>query len=234
LLKTEETIMFDMHYRTADGRVVKGGMAFDAADHPRVLMTRSGSALTARDWAKLKPKARRALAGDEELGPKHDLVRKKNMAERGESFDEGDVEHRLAIVRDYLRSKGLDEESIEAAIEHARRDLAGRVEGDALPVAGKEHALAPRSAGTLVKKMRAPGEQVFDPSASDSASFLRKYPDAARIGFSYGSSQFDPPPPRVTRLAADAADPSARPKKRLRKLFPDLDRIGVGPFPKRF
>jgi hypothetical protein len=82
----------------------------------------------------------------------------------------------------------------------------------------------------LVKKMRALGEQVFEPSATDSARFLEMFPDAARIGFSYGSGQFDGANDRRTRrerrIAADAA--SAEAGRSLAADFPGIENIGVG------
>ena len=92
--------MFDMSYKTTDGRVVRGGMAFDAKGHKPVFATRSGSVLTEADWKKLGRDSRKRL-----------------------SADVFDAETRLEMLRHYLKGRGLDEESIEEAIEHARADL---------------------------------------------------------------------------------------------------------------
>jgi hypothetical protein len=55
---------FETTYRTLDGRVVRGGLAFDSPSHSRagVLVTRGGSVLTKADYSRLaKAKALDAI-----------------------------------------------------------------------------------------------------------------------------------------------------------------------------
>src|SRR5262249_18389993 len=46
--------MFETTYSTADGRRMRGGMAFDSLSHARngVFMTKGGSMVTRKDWPK--------------------------------------------------------------------------------------------------------------------------------------------------------------------------------------
>jgi hypothetical protein len=48
--------MFEMTYRTADGRLTRGGMAFDSPSHAHagVYVTRRGSAIVKGDWDKMR------------------------------------------------------------------------------------------------------------------------------------------------------------------------------------
>lgn len=57
--------MFEMTYSTADGRRVRGGMAFDGHARNGVYVTPNGSAITRKDWSKMK----RALTFDELASP---------------------------------------------------------------------------------------------------------------------------------------------------------------------
>jgi hypothetical protein len=222
--------MFDMVF--SDG--IKRGMAFDGYPYHRangVFMTRGGSMISKRDWKKLKKR----LARDEELGPKHDLVRQKDMRERGESFDEEDErgeEAGVEALRRYLTEHtGLSAESIEAACWLAAKER-GEV-ADALPIAGPKHAALPRGGNSTIKATREPNEKVFKIGEDHAASFARRYPDAVKVEIGVGYSQFDPPIERRTdrspRLALDAA--SAKAGKRLRKklgLDKHFGKIGVG------
>jgi hypothetical protein len=213
--------MFEMMF--SDG--ISRGMAHDAADHPRVCVTKSGSSLTAKDWVKLKPSTRRRLVGD-------DLPPSPRVPETPTSDEVDDLD----AFREHLRSRGLDEESIKQACDlvHWQR---GRLVKDQLPVAGPGGLGGYRSGLS-----RQPGEKVF-PYATDIgtvrpralARFAEMFPDAARLQTGGGYSQFDADHARLTErrpLAADAAP--ARSKKELKKLFgKGLTRVGIGPFPPR-
>jgi hypothetical protein len=233
--------MFDLMF--PDG--VRRGMAFDAVSHPRVFVTKNGSALTAADWAKLKLKARRALAFD-------DLPESVRAPHAPAASD---AEHRVEMLRHYLRGRGLDEESIEEACEHARRDMAevGEVE-DELPVSGPAGA-----GGKLSKQSREPDEKVFRSpghferrsplgtlsshekrsllgeaeyrSSPASDGFERMFPEAARIKAFPEPHQW-----REERQARDRrrlAGDAAAADESFFKMFPDARRIGVGDWPSR-
>jgi hypothetical protein len=241
--------MFDMHYRTADGRIVRGGMACDGhADRP-VFVTKNGSQLTAKDWKTMK-----RLALDKPIKPFNgDLVRQKDHPE---AFD---AEHRLDMLRHILRGYGLDDESVEEACEICRRELAGETTEDELPISGPAGA-----GGKLSKQSREPDEKVFRSpghferrpplgttasseersmigeatyrSSPASDSFAADFSDAMRIGFSYGSGQFDEErhdrrTKRQRRIAADAVSPASG--ARLSEMFPDIERVGIGCWPSR-
>jgi hypothetical protein len=133
-------------------------------------------------------------------------------------------------LKHFLRGRGLSEDDLEELDEVlAAINERGEV-SDELPVAGAEHAALPRGGGSVIKKHREPGEKTFQP-ASDSTSFLRKFPEAARIGGTFGSGQYDEAlndrrTARQRRLAADASGDAAG--ERLARKFPDLARIKVG------
>jgi hypothetical protein len=46
--------MFEMSYRNVDGKLVHGGMAFDAPGHSPVFVTRNSSIISRKDWPKMK------------------------------------------------------------------------------------------------------------------------------------------------------------------------------------
>jgi hypothetical protein len=202
--------MFEMMF--SDG--ISRGMAHDAADHPRVCITKNGSALTARDWAKLKPSTRRRLVGD-------DLPE----SVRAPTSDEGDG---LDDFRQHLRSSGLDESSIEEACEMVRRERGEQAEPEArdrLPVSGPGGLGGYRSG-----QSRQPGEKIFR------SDFAERFPEAQRIGTATpGRSQFDGAHDRRTtrdrQIAADAMAPAAG--ARLLKKFPGIENVEIGDFPRR-
>jgi hypothetical protein len=233
---------FEMSYRTLDGRVVRGGMAFDSVSHAKngCYLTPNGSMVTRKDWQKMK----RNLALD-------DLPRSPRAPHAPTASD---AEHRIDMVRHFLRGRGLDEESIEEACAICKRELEEEepVE-DELP----ENALYGGMGGALTGRSREPdgkrpplgtksgekrgssvlSEQEFRSSpASDSASFFAMFPDAARIGHTFGSPQFDPanpPPPmskRTMRQSYDGADGKAR--AHLEDML-GFELPEVGPWPKR-
>jgi hypothetical protein len=220
--------MFDIQHKCRDGVVRTLGMAFDVAigkrDHPRVLVTKNGSTLTPADWAKLKLKARRALASD-------DLPESVRAPHAPTASD---AEHRIELLRHYLRGRGMDEESIEEACDICKREMAGEVSDDELPVSGpggmggrlsdrsreggekvfkspghfeSRPPLGTRSSG---EKRSTVGEAEYRSSPASDASFDRRYPGVReRLGRPvHGTSQYDPTPAlskRERQIAADAA-----------------------------
>jgi hypothetical protein len=171
-----------------------------------------------------------------------------------------DAEHRTGMLRHVLRGYGLDDDSIQEACDICRRELAGEVSDDELPVAGPGGM-----GGRLSKETREGGEKHFRSpghfserpplgttatgekrsmvgeadyrSSPASDGFARRYPDAMRIGAAVpGNSQFDGQHDRRTRrtrqLAADAASPDAG--DRLAEKFGEhAASVGVGEWPSR-
>jgi hypothetical protein len=218
-------------------------MACDGHMDRPIFVTKNGSQINQEDWKKMK-----RLAFDD----LPESVRAPQIPTAS------DAEHQLAQFRGYLRGKGVDAESCDEACEIARRDLAGEVTDDELPTSGpggarnlaNSQSREPdekvfRSPGrfesrpplgtTASGEKRSPvGESDYRSSpASDSASFLREFPDAARIGHTFGVGQFDQPLPlskRERRQAYDGADGKAR--EHLEDLL-GFKLPEVGPWPKR-
>jgi hypothetical protein len=184
------------------------------------------------------------------------------MRDYPEVFDDGDDGERgVAALRKYLTTRtGLSEDAIDEACEIAQAIRERGEVTDALPTSGPggmRNALNKqsreggetifRSPGHFEKrpplgttatgeKRSMVGEAEYRSSpASDSASCLAKFPDAARIGHTYGSSQFDNYDRSTVssrQLAADAASEDAG--KRLKKRFgKHFSKIGVGDWPSR-
>jgi hypothetical protein len=235
--------MFEMQHRCADGVVRTLGMAHDARDHPRIFVTKNGSHLTAKDWKKM-----RRLALD-------DLPESIHVPRTPSASDE--VEHRIGMLRHVLRGYGLDDDSIDEACEICRRELAGEVTDDELPIAGACHAL-------FAGESREPGERSFRASGRSesrsrpplgtkasherSGSVLseqeyRSSPASNSASFEFPKENLTPhyePPEserrssaRARRLAADAASDAAG-ESLLRLFGPDGPAcVGVGEWPKR-
>jgi hypothetical protein len=239
--------MFEMTF--SDG--IKRGMAFDSAAHPQIYITPAGSHITQKDWAKMK----RRLALDKAIKPfDGDLVRQKDHPE---AFDDDDGEVRppdIKALRKYLHENtGLSWDVIEEActlceLQHGEPaedylpasglrsagGMGGRLSGERSRLGeGPRPALGTKSAEKRGSSVLSEQEYRSSP-ASDSASFFAMFPDASRIGTTYGSSQFDPAPPltaKARKIAADHADGETH----LLEMFgPDGPaRVGVGEWPKR-
>jgi hypothetical protein len=208
--------MFDLMF--ADG--VRRGMAFDSPSHPRIFVTKSGSSLTAADWARLKPGARRKLVGDD-LPPS---PRTPGLPTSDELDDEG----RMAALHRYLSDKGLTMDDIAEACRLAREGRGGETD-DELPVSGARHAALPRGGSSVIKEHREPGGKIYAtdkrPSRLEELGVMR-----VQTGVP-GRSQFDPPSDRRSEgLAFDSK--SAR--KGFREKFgKHFTQIGVGEWPQR-
>jgi hypothetical protein len=178
-------------------------------------------------------------------------------ASDAERDDEDDGERGVEALRRWLRAHtGLAESAISEACDLAASELEPSGEDD-IPASGLKSAggmggrlsnarsrLGEGSRpplGTLSSEKRSSplAESEFRSSpASDSASFFETFPDVQRIGFSYGSGQFDEERhdrrnARQRQLAADATSDEAG--ESLARMFgPDGPaRVGVGPWPKR-
>ena len=233
-------MVFDMTF--SDG--IRRGMAHDSPNHPKIYVTRNGSHIDLRDWAKFGRKAKARLAGDDLPPSPHAPIA-------------SDAESRIAMLRHYLRGRGMDEESIEQACDICKTELEGGEVEDELPTAG------PGGARNLANSQsREGGEKVFKSTghfekrpllgttasnrersvigeveyrsspASDRSLLDELGVTRIKVGVP-GSSQFDPAPPLTAKGRQLAEDAAARPRKSLRKMFPDLERIGIGDFPKR-
>jgi hypothetical protein len=240
--------MFDVTF--PDG--VRRGMGFDGHVKYPVVATRNGSTISERDWSRLSAKAKAKLVFDD----LPDSVRAPRVPSAS------DAEHRIEMLRHYLRGRGLDEESCDQACELARRELTLEEEPveDELPTSGPGGARnlsnsQAREPGTKV--FRSPGRFESRPplgttssskersmlgganyrSSPASDGFARRYPDAMRISAAVpGHSQFDGQNDRRSRrqrqLAADAALPDAA--DRLSQKFGEhFAAVGVGDFPRR-
>jgi hypothetical protein len=231
---------FEMNYRTLDGRVVRGGMAFDSVSHAKngCYLTPNGSMIKQKDWARF-----RQLAAD-------DLPASVRVPRVPTASDE--VDRRVGMLRHTLRGYGLDDDSIDEACEICRRELAGEPVEDELPTSG------PGGARNLSNSQsREPGEKVFKshgrfearpPLGTTSSSEKGRSPlaeseyrsspasDAMRVRIGVpGNSQFDGQHDRRSkrerRLAADSASDAAG--EHLETMFPGISRIGIGEWPKR-
>jgi hypothetical protein len=130
--------------------------------------------------------------------------------------DEDDEEWGPEALRRYLEEHtGLAPDVIADACALCEQAISERGKiSDELPVAGAKHALSPRNASGVIKKHREPGEPTFEPSAYDTASCLKKFPDLARVGVATpGTGQFDDVRGRRSRrerrIAADAVSADA-------------------------
>jgi hypothetical protein len=138
--------MFDMVF--SDG--IKRGMAFDGHVKNGAYVTRGGSMISRQDWSRLKQ-----LAADD----LPESVRAPHVPSAS------DAEHRINMLRHYLRGRGLDEESCDQACELARREMTLEEEEpveDELPIAGARHAL-------FAGESREPGERSFRASGRSEA-----------------------------------------------------------------
>jgi hypothetical protein len=234
--------MFEMVF--PDG--IKRGMAFDGHAKNGAYVTRGGSMISKRDWSRLKQ-----LAAD-------DLPESVRAPRVPSASDE--VEHRVGMLRHILRGYGLDDESCDEACEIARRELAGEPVEDALPVAGpagmggrmsdqtreggEKHfrspghfeSRPPLGTTSSSEKRSMVGEAEYRSSPASDEAFFAAFPDARRIQTGTpGSTQFDGADDRRTRrerrLAADAALDGAA--DGLAEMFPGIENIGVGDFPRR-
>jgi hypothetical protein len=236
--------MFDITF--PDG--IRRGMAFDSPTHPKVFVTKNGSAIVRKDWKKLKQ-----LAVD-------DLPESIRVPRTPSASD--DAEHRIGMLRHTLRGYGLADDSIDEACEICRRELAGEVTDDELPTSGPggaRNAANSRSREPDEKAFRSPGrfesrsplgttssskersmlgEATYRASPASDASFLEEFPEAARIKAFPEPPEDSRPLTRAERrhayaLAMDAADGTA--EARLLEMFgPDGPaRIKIGDFPRR-
>jgi hypothetical protein len=230
-------------------------MAHDGPTHPRVLVTRNGSHINLRDWAKLSNKARTRLASDD----LPDSVRAPRVPAAS------DAEHRVEMLRHYLRGRGLDEESCDQACELARREMMLEEEEpveDELPTSGpggarnlsnsqsrepgekvfkspgRFESRSPLGTTSSSKERSMLGEATYRASPASDASFLEEFPEAARIKAFPEPPEDSRPLTRAERrhayaLAMDAADGTA--EARLLEMFgPDGPaRIKIGDFPRR-
>jgi hypothetical protein len=123
----------------------------------------------------------------------------------------------------FLRSKGLDEQSIAHVLAIAREEAEPEADGkDRLPA----NALHGGYGGRLTGASR------------DHDDFAERFPEAAKIGSVYGTSQFDQDQhdrrsARDRRQQAHDSVPGSEAERRLAKKFPGIERIGVGEWPKR-
>jgi hypothetical protein len=242
-------MVFEMTYRTLDGRIVRGGMAHDAKDHPAVFVTPGGSTITKRDWPRFKG------ALDKAIKPFNgDLVR---MKDHPEAFDNEDDEERgVEALRRWLRAHtGLAESVISEACDLAASEMEPSGE-DYIPASGLKSAggmggrlsnarsrlgegsRAPLGTLSTENRSRSPlGTAEFRSSLASDASFDQRYPGVReRLGRPvHGTSQYDPPPARSKRerkLAADASADGAG-DRLTGKFGAHFAEVGVGPWPKR-
>jgi hypothetical protein len=225
--------MFDVTF--PDG--IRRGMAFDSPTHPKVFVTKNGSTISKKDWKRLK-----LLAADD----LPDSIRAPHLPTAS------DAEHRVEMLRHYLRGRGLDEESCDQACELARREME-----EEEPVEDELVHAGPGAMGGRLNPAtrREPDEKLFKSPAQFSertplgttagenrgSSVLsqveyRSSPasDAMRVKIGTpGNSQFDPAPPLTAKDRRMAEDAAARPRKGLRKMFPGIEDIGIGDFPRR-
>jgi hypothetical protein len=101
--------MFDITF--PDG--VRRGMGFDGHAKYPVVATRNGSTISERDWSRLSAKAKAKLVFDD--------LPESVRAPRVPSAS--DAEHRIDMLRHYLRGRGLDEESVEQACDICKREM---------------------------------------------------------------------------------------------------------------
>jgi hypothetical protein len=186
-----------------------------------------------------------------------ELLPSPHVPASDEDDKEREVERRpdIKALRKYLHENtGLSWDVIEDACELCEQAISERGEvTDELPTAGPGGArnLANSrtreggekvfkspgrfekraSLGTLSSEKRssplAESEYRASP-ASDSASFFAMFPDAERIGTTYGSSQFDPAPPLTAKARKIARDsvPGSEADRHFREMFPDAPEVG--------
>jgi hypothetical protein len=237
--------MFDVTF--PDG--VRRGMGFDGHAKYPVVATRNGSTISERDWSRLSAKAKAKLAAD-------DLPESVRAPHTPTASD---AEHRVEMLRHYLRGRGLDEESVEEACEIARRETEGGEVEDELPTSGPGGARNAANSQTREpdeKVFRSPGRFGSRPPlgtkssseersmigeadyrsspASDSASFLQKFPEAARIKPGYEPPESERPLTRADRRRAHALAMDADSTADLTRMFGEhFASIGIGDFPRR-
>jgi hypothetical protein len=216
---------FEMNYRTLDGRVVKGGMAFDSPTHPKVFVTKNGSTISKKDWKRLK-----RLAADDlpeslstahlppstEKGPWADEATRRAM--RG---DENDEERGVEALRRWLHANsGLSADVIDEACAIAAKEH-GEPAEDYLPASGL------RSSGGIGGRLSGARSRLGEGSASDGFEFPKE-----NLMPVYEPPESERPLTRADRrqardLAMDEAD-------RLARMFGEhFASIGIGNFPRR-
>ena len=101
---------FETTYRTVDGRVVKGGLAFDLPRHAKhgVLVTRGGSQISREDW----PKMKRTLTFDELASPNMSSGPKKPFNPLATSA-RSDLH---SAVKRFCDALGLEHEKVGGAV----------------------------------------------------------------------------------------------------------------------